>query len=271
MVPSPFVRRITCKQRDPRAPDFADSAMRSIRRPCTGSILPGERGPIDPRTGGWHTREVSEKPQRRGNSGSRKGVHPGVYREALELLRTPTIDDDTIAAEVARRLVSLAGRGRTSHRAVVAALEAESPCGVLQELGRMAGQDEDATPDRLLRLAQGRSCEARRRSNPIACNEGFTCRHCGIEVLPASGGFQRNHCPECLHSLHVDVVPGDRQNDCEGLMEPQEVEQAGSDQLWIHHRCLRCGAVQRVRAAVGRTTQPDSTRALRALSARSGN
>ena len=162
----------------------------------------------------------------------------------------------------------LASGGRTSSRALAAALDAEPHDGVLRELGRLAGQSPDASPERLLRLARGRSSDARRRTNPIACNEGFVCLHCGAEVLPASGGFQRNHCPECLHSRHVDVVPGDRLEDCGGLMEPFAVEQAGSDRLWIHHRCQRCGVVQRVRAAVGRTTQPDSARALRTLSSR---
>jgi hypothetical protein len=213
---------------------------------------------------------VSPEPRRRGNRGSRKGVHPGVYREALELLRTLT-PEATAVAEAVQHLVRLAGGGRTSSRAVAAALESEPDEGVLLELGRLAGLDPAAAPERLLRLAKGRSRDARRRTNPIACNEGFVCLHCGAEVLPASGGFQRNHCPECLHSRHVDEVPGDRMNECGGLMEPFAVEQAGSDRLWIHHRCQACGVVQRVRAAVGRTTQPDSSRALRVLSSREGS
>ncbi len=210
---------------------------------------------------------MSTEPHRRGNRGSRKGVHPGVHREALDLLSDLT-HEATAVTEAAQRLVQLAAGGRTSSRAVAAALETEPHEGVLRELGRLAGQAPDSSPERLLRLAQGRSREARRRRNPIACNEGFVCLHCGAEVLPASGGFQRNHCPECLHSRHVDVVPGDRRNDCGGLMEPFAMEQAGSDQLWVHHRCQLCGVVQRVRAAVGRTTQPDSPGALRALSSR---
>ena len=36
----------------------------------------------------------------------------------------------------------------------------------------------------------------------------FTCVHCGAEVLPM-GKSSRNHCPFCLWSLHVDILPGD--------------------------------------------------------------
>ena len=51
-------------------------------------------------------------------------------------------------------------------------------------------------------------------------NTGFVCRHCGREVLPLTGGSYRNHCPFCLYSLHVDIIPGDRASECGGLMEP---------------------------------------------------
>ena len=203
--------------------------------------------------------------QDRGNRGRRKGVHPGIHQEALELLRALP-DDGSADRDAASRLVDLAGGGRSASRAVVAALEVCEPAGVLRALREAADLDDDASLERLVRLARGRSGEAQRRTNPIACNEGFTCLNCGTDVSPATGGFQRNHCPRCLHSRHVDVVPGDRQNPCGGLMEPVAVEQAGSDRVLIHHRCVECGATQRVRAALGRTHQPDSRRALRAVS-----
>ena len=43
------------------------------------------------------------------------------------------------------------------------------------------------------------------------CHDSFTCKVCGRPVIPAGTGSEhRNHCPNCLHSLHVDDEPGDR-------------------------------------------------------------
>ena len=49
-------------------------------------------------------------------------------------------------------------------------------------------------------------------------DNGFICKNCGFEVQPL-GYSSRNHCPNCLHSLHVDINPGDRANECGGIME----------------------------------------------------
>ena len=50
------------------------------------------------------------------------------------------------------------------------------------------------------------------------CHDSFICRVCGRLVVPeGAGSGHRNHCPNCLHSLHVDVEPGDRASDCGGL------------------------------------------------------
>jgi hypothetical protein len=43
-----------------------------------------------------------------------------------------------------------------------------------------------------------------------AQNQGFTCENCGASVAPLSNGSYRNHCPACLLSKHVDILPGDR-------------------------------------------------------------
>ena len=57
-----------------------------------------------------------------------------------------------------------------------------------------------------------------------ACSDSFTCRVCGRLVTPQSAGTDhRNHCPNCLSSLHVDIEPGDRASDCGGSMEPAAV------------------------------------------------
>ena len=44
-----------------------------------------------------------------------------------------------------------------------------------------------------------------------ACNDTFTCKVCGRLCTPQNAGSDhRNHCPNCLSSLHVDIEPGDR-------------------------------------------------------------
>lgn len=98
---------------------------------------------------------------------------------------------------------------------------------------------------RLLRVARGRSGAARARSNPIAIDEGFRCGACGRQV-PPHGRTARNHCPWCLCSLHVDVVPGDRASTCGALMDPVALELVGGAPV-LHHRCRGCGARVRVR------------------------
>ena len=49
---------------------------------------------------------------------------------------------------------------------------------------------------------------------------GFTCIHCKREISSdpiLSGVNNRNHCPYCLHSRHVDLYQaGDRLNACKG-------------------------------------------------------
>ena len=75
----------------------------------------------------------------------------------------------------------------------------------------------------------------------IAINEPFRCRRCGHENPKASVGY-RNHCRECLYSLHVDdEVPGDRGSDCGGLMEPLSVTVHGRKGYEILHKCVKCG------------------------------
>ena len=54
-----------------------------------------------------------------------------------------------------------------------------------------------------------------------ACHDSFTCKVCGRLCTPQNAGSDhRNHCPNCLASLHVDDEPGDRAADCGGVMEP---------------------------------------------------
>ncbi len=44
-------------------------------------------------------------------------------------------------------------------------------------------------------------------------DEEFICENCGNKIEKL-GYTCRNHCPTCLHSKHVDVNPGDRQEEC---------------------------------------------------------
>ena len=95
---------------------------------------------------------------------------------------------------------------------------------------------------------------------------GFLCAHCGKEVSPL-GYSSRNHCPRCLCSLHVDVNPGDRANECGGLMEPIRVEPDSKKGYVIVHKCTKCGEIKRNRAAHEAKDQPDDIRLLIKLTA----
>ncbi|PKM61117.1 MAG: RNHCP domain-containing protein [Firmicutes bacterium HGW-Firmicutes-4] len=82
------------------------------------------------------------------------------------------------------------------------------------------------------------------------CQESFFCRNCGSVVsFTGAGTKHRNHCPHCLFSLHVDVLPGDRSANCSGLMEPISVWIRKNQEWAIIHRCRRCGHLSSNRIA----------------------
>lgn len=97
-------------------------------------------------------------------------------------------------------------------------------------------------------------------------DSGFVCQNCGFEVLPL-GYSSRNHCPKCLCSLHVDVNPGDRASDCGGIMDPISVETDSKKGFVIIHKCRKCGAIRRNRAANEAKVQPDDISLLIRLTA----
>lgn len=66
----------------------------------------------------------------------------------------------------------------------------------------------------------------------------FTCEHCGKEVNPLNY-TSRDHCPYCLYSKHVDINPGDRLNECRGLLEPIGIEKF-KDTYKIIYKCEKC-------------------------------
>lgn len=78
-------------------------------------------------------------------------------------------------------------------------------------------------------------------------DEGFTCAVCGREVPPL-GRTARDHCPNCLHSLHLDINPGDRDCGCGGVLKPVGVlpHKKGRQLEYI---CVRCGMPRRCVAA----------------------
>ena len=83
-----------------------------------------------------------------------------------------------------------------------------------------------------------------------ACNDSFTCKVCGRLCTPQNAGSDhRNHCPNCLSSLHVDLEPGDRASDCGGIMDPVAVWVRKGGEWAIIHRCRRCGALSSNRVA----------------------
>ena len=99
-------------------------------------------------------------------------------------------------------------------------------------------------------------------------NTAFTCVNCGAEVPPLVGGGLRNHCHACLHSLHLDVNPGDRASDCGGLLVPVGVLQSGKKGWVIISRCRKCGMTRRNRAALDDPSSPDDWSLIVELAAR---
>lgn len=79
---------------------------------------------------------------------------------------------------------------------------------------------------------------------------GFPCCRCGHWVpCDAPGTTQRNHCPSCLWSQHLDDLPGDRASGCNGAMEPVAVWVRKGGEWAIIHRCSACGTFHANRVA----------------------
>ena len=86
------------------------------------------------------------------------------------------------------------------------------------------------------------------RTHP--CTDSFTCKNCGWPVVSAgAGSSHRNHCPNCLYSVHLDNSPGDRESDCHGRMEPIGVWVRKNGEWAVIHRCTVCGKISSNRAA----------------------
>lgn len=74
-------------------------------------------------------------------------------------------------------------------------------------------------------------------------DESFICEHCKKKVEKLNY-TSRDHCPYCLYSKHVDILPGDRSNTCKGLLKPLSIEKF-KDSFKIFYKCEKCGEVHK--------------------------
>ena len=94
------------------------------------------------------------------------------------------------------------------------------------------------------------------RTQRAQAEDGFTCKQCGFFVSSAavlSGVFNRNHCPYCLWSRHVDLFKdGDRMAACKTAMRPigltlkkttKKYNGSRTGELMLVHLCTGCASV----------------------------
>ena len=74
-------------------------------------------------------------------------------------------------------------------------------------------------------------------------NESFVCENC-LKKVPISDYTARDHCPYCLYSKHVDIMPGDRLNNCHGLLKPIGLEKF-KQSFKIIYKCNKCGELHK--------------------------
>lgn len=74
-------------------------------------------------------------------------------------------------------------------------------------------------------------------------DETFICENCG-EQVDKLNYTARDHCPFCLYSKHVDINPGDRKNNCHGLLKPIEIEKF-KDTFKIIYVCEKCNGTHK--------------------------
>lgn len=86
---------------------------------------------------------------------------------------------------------------------------------------------------------------SRRTTTQHTSYETFICISCGRSIVPAeTGTHNRNHCPYCLTSRHVDLRPGDRRCGCRGAMKAIGVHVQPNGEWSIIHRCSSCGILK---------------------------
>lgn len=100
------------------------------------------------------------------------------------------------------------------------------------------------------------------RLEPNINNQDFRCIHCQAHVSAdplLSGVHNRNHCPYCLHSRHMDLhQPGDRLSACKTVMQPvgltlkqtrKKYGLAQFGELMLIHHCTACSRLSANRLA----------------------
>lgn len=105
-----------------------------------------------------------------------------------------------------------------------------------------------------------------RRGDP-SIDTSFRCVHCGAHVITNpmfAGVLNRNHCPYCLWSRHLDLLEaGDRLCACKAPMRPigltlkqnrKKYSREDSGELMIIHACVDCG-----RLSINRIAADDLT------------
>lgn len=78
----------------------------------------------------------------------------------------------------------------------------------------------------------------------IKNDESFICANCGKKVEKL-GYTSRDHCNFCLYSIHVDIEPGDRLNNCKGILRPINVVNSAKKDMVIEYICESCGKTMR--------------------------
>jgi RNHCP domain len=93
------------------------------------------------------------------------------------------------------------------------------------------------------------------RFGQIDQEDGFFCKHCKAFVSSASflsGVRNRNHCPYCLYSCHMDLYEaGDRLSACKSPMKPiglttktsRKKYGTGLGELMLIHLCIDCDSL----------------------------
>lgn len=74
-------------------------------------------------------------------------------------------------------------------------------------------------------------------------DEEFICEYCNT-LVSKLGYTSRDHCPNCLYSKHVDINPGDRLNECKGLLEPISIEKY-KNTYKIIYKCVKCNTIHK--------------------------
>ena len=69
-------------------------------------------------------------------------------------------------------------------------------------------------------------------------DENFICENCNTKVQKLIYS-SRDHCPNCLYSKHVDINPGDRLNECKGMLKPIGIEKF-KNTYKIIYKCEKC-------------------------------